>query len=205
MNSPERSPSWEAAVFYATWRFIIALSWAISIQSHPSLSVSVPCIYFFPFWLSHQNSICIPLLIHTCYMLCPSHPPWVDYCNCTYSKSTVYWCGWWIWKDLEGIGRFLIEIVSRHFRGGTDGNQEEPETDEPMSRPPHRHAQWRAVKIRLLSSWRVSVCPHATDRKAPERFSGSFAFLYVRILIFVKIGQRQRTSGCSSERKRYFE
>jgi hypothetical protein len=27
------------------------------------------------FWLSHQYPICIPLLPHSCYMLCPSHRP----------------------------------------------------------------------------------------------------------------------------------
>jgi hypothetical protein len=29
----------------------------------------------FPFWLSHQYPICIPLLPHSCYMPCPHHPP----------------------------------------------------------------------------------------------------------------------------------
>jgi hypothetical protein len=31
-------------------------------------------------WFSHQyhTSICIPLLPHSCYMPCPSHPPWLD-------------------------------------------------------------------------------------------------------------------------------
>jgi hypothetical protein len=27
------------------------------------------------FWLSHQYPICIPLLPHSSYMPCPSHPP----------------------------------------------------------------------------------------------------------------------------------
>jgi hypothetical protein len=30
------------------------------------------------FWLSHQYHCCIPLLSHSCYMPCPSHPPWLD-------------------------------------------------------------------------------------------------------------------------------
>jgi hypothetical protein len=29
------------------------------------------------FWISHQYPICIPLLTHSCYMPCPSHPPWL--------------------------------------------------------------------------------------------------------------------------------
>jgi hypothetical protein len=31
----------------------------------------------------------------------------------------------WIGKDLEGIGRGVIEILSRHLTGGTEGNHEE--------------------------------------------------------------------------------
>jgi hypothetical protein len=30
------------------------------------------------FWLSHQNRTCFLLLPHSCYMPCPSHPPWLD-------------------------------------------------------------------------------------------------------------------------------
>jgi hypothetical protein len=26
-------------------------------------------------WISHQYPICIPLLPHSCYMPCSSHPP----------------------------------------------------------------------------------------------------------------------------------
>jgi hypothetical protein len=33
------------------------------------------------FWLSHQYPICIPPLPHSCYMPCPSHPPWLDHSN----------------------------------------------------------------------------------------------------------------------------
>jgi hypothetical protein len=29
------------------------------------------------FWISHQYRICIPLLSHSCYMPCPSHPSWL--------------------------------------------------------------------------------------------------------------------------------
>jgi hypothetical protein len=31
------------------------------------------------FWLSHQYSICIPFLPHSCYMPRPSHPSWLDH------------------------------------------------------------------------------------------------------------------------------
>jgi hypothetical protein len=30
------------------------------------------------FLLSNQYPICIPLLLHSCYMFCPSHPSWLD-------------------------------------------------------------------------------------------------------------------------------
>jgi hypothetical protein len=33
------------------------------------------------FSLSHQYSICIPLLSHLCYMTCPCHPPQLHHCN----------------------------------------------------------------------------------------------------------------------------
>jgi hypothetical protein len=36
------------------------------------------------FWLSHQNYICISLLPQSCYMPCPSHPPWLDNSNYTW-------------------------------------------------------------------------------------------------------------------------
>jgi hypothetical protein len=38
------------------------------------------------FWLSHQNPICI-ILLHACYMPCPSHPPWLDHSN--YVKENI--------------------------------------------------------------------------------------------------------------------
>jgi hypothetical protein len=28
-------------------------------------------------WLSHKNTVHIPVLPHACYMPCPSHPPWL--------------------------------------------------------------------------------------------------------------------------------
>jgi hypothetical protein len=41
--------------------------------------------YRYPsFWISHRNSIIIPLLPHACYMSCTSHTPWLDHSNCTW-------------------------------------------------------------------------------------------------------------------------
>jgi hypothetical protein len=40
------------------------------------------------FWLSHQY-ICIPLLPHSCYMPCPSRPPWLHHFNYTYRGVQV--------------------------------------------------------------------------------------------------------------------
>jgi hypothetical protein len=31
--------------------------------------------FVLPFWFSHQYTICIPLLPHSCYMPCQSHLP----------------------------------------------------------------------------------------------------------------------------------
>jgi hypothetical protein len=41
------------------------------------------------FWLSHEYPICIPLLSHSSYMLCPSHPPWLDHSNYTWRRVQV--------------------------------------------------------------------------------------------------------------------
>jgi hypothetical protein len=74
-----------------------SLSWAISIQSTPSHSISQRSIlilswssqWSFSSWLSHQYPICIPLLPHSCYMLCPSHPPWLDHSDYTWRRAQV--------------------------------------------------------------------------------------------------------------------
>jgi hypothetical protein len=42
------------------------------------------------FWIPHQYPICIPLLPHSCYMPCRSHPPSLyhsNYTNLIYLKS----------------------------------------------------------------------------------------------------------------------
>jgi hypothetical protein len=40
-------------------------------------------------WISHQHPICIPLLPHSCYIPCRSHPPWLDHSNYTWRKIQV--------------------------------------------------------------------------------------------------------------------
>jgi hypothetical protein len=46
------------------------------------------------FWLSHKYSICFPLLPHSCYMPCPSHPPSLDHSN-------------YVWRGVQ-VMKFLI-------------------------------------------------------------------------------------------------
>jgi hypothetical protein len=41
------------------------------------------------FWISHQYPICIPPVPHSCYMPCPSHPPWLDHSNYTCRRVQV--------------------------------------------------------------------------------------------------------------------
>jgi hypothetical protein len=48
----------------------------------PSMSRSSQ--WFLSSWISHQYPICIPLRPHSCYMPCPSHPPWLDHSNHTW-------------------------------------------------------------------------------------------------------------------------
>jgi hypothetical protein len=40
------------------------------------------------FQLSHKNPTAF-LFPHACYMLCLSHPPWLDCCNCTWQRVQV--------------------------------------------------------------------------------------------------------------------
>jgi hypothetical protein len=91
-------------IFYGTRRFITvftrALHWSLpsarSIQSVPSYR-NLSKIYFniahpstswsLSFWLSHQYPILI--LLHSCCMPCPSHPPWLDHYNYTWRRVQV--------------------------------------------------------------------------------------------------------------------
>jgi hypothetical protein len=86
---------------YGTRKFITvftralhwSLFWARSIQSIPSHPISRRSILILfnhlrlglpsglSIWLFHQCSICIPLRPLSCYMPCPSHPPWLDHSN----------------------------------------------------------------------------------------------------------------------------
>jgi hypothetical protein len=70
---------------YEMPRFIIAytttchlsLYWEKLIQpTHSHHRLNLPRELFFFFWFSNQNSLCIPLLFHMCYMRRPYHPPW---------------------------------------------------------------------------------------------------------------------------------
>jgi hypothetical protein len=71
---------------------------------HPSTSWSSQ--WSLPLWISHQYPICIPLLPHSYYKPCPSHPPWLEFYStrkkevhvvvlrhsyCAHSKSTLAW------------------------------------------------------------------------------------------------------------------
>jgi hypothetical protein len=40
-------------------------------------------------WISNQNPVCIPLLPHSCYMPCSSHPPWLDHSKYTWWRVQV--------------------------------------------------------------------------------------------------------------------
>jgi hypothetical protein len=51
---------------------------------HPPTSWSSQWPLFF--WVSHKYTICIPILPHSCYMPCPSHPPWLDHSNYTWRR-----------------------------------------------------------------------------------------------------------------------
>jgi hypothetical protein len=46
------------------------------------------------FWISHQYPICIPLL-HSFYMPCSSHPPWLDHSNYAWRRVQVMNVPFW--------------------------------------------------------------------------------------------------------------
>jgi hypothetical protein len=124
----EMGPSREAAscaatknfpAFYGSRRFITvftralhwSLSWARWIQSIPlrpnlsfstNLRLGIPSSLFF--WLSHQYPIYIPLFPPSCYIPCPSHPPWLDHCN-------------YIWRRTQPMKLLIMQFssISRHF------------------------------------------------------------------------------------------
>jgi hypothetical protein len=93
--------------FYGTRRLITvftralhwSLSWARSIQSIPSHSVSLRSILTLstdlrlglPSGLFPSGyPTCIPLRPNSCYMPCPSHPPWLDHSNYTWRRVQSY-------------------------------------------------------------------------------------------------------------------
>jgi hypothetical protein len=77
-------------------------SWARPIQSTSPHRTSTRCIlilsnhlrlgvpsWLFPFWLSHQQPIRVPLLPHSCYMPRLSHPRRLHYCNYTWRRVQI--------------------------------------------------------------------------------------------------------------------
>jgi hypothetical protein len=55
----------------------------LTLSTHPRLGLPSGL-----FWFSHQYSVYIPLFPHTCYMPCPSHPPWFVYTQTTTKLSS---------------------------------------------------------------------------------------------------------------------
>jgi hypothetical protein len=49
------------------------------------------------FWFSHHYPICIPLLTHSCYIPCPSHPPWLDHSN-------------YVWRGVQVMKLFIMQF-----------------------------------------------------------------------------------------------
>jgi hypothetical protein len=115
----ELSPSWEAANCAATEEFPSVLwnpKFHYLVHKSPPL-VPIPSqinsIYTIPpylskihfnivrpstswsfqwslsFWISHQYPTCIPSLPHSCYVPCPSHPPWLDHSNYIWRRVQV--------------------------------------------------------------------------------------------------------------------
>jgi hypothetical protein len=85
--------SGELLFSFETWKYLFTHSWSWALlEKLPIVQPlkNFPAFYgtrrFLSFWPSHQYPICVPLLPHSCYMPCPSHPPWLD----NSKKSTSY-------------------------------------------------------------------------------------------------------------------
>jgi hypothetical protein len=67
------------------------------------LRIGLP-IGLFPFGLPTNILICIPLLPHSCYISCPSHPPWLYHSN-------------YIWRRVLVMKLLIMQFspISRHF------------------------------------------------------------------------------------------
>jgi hypothetical protein len=78
-----------------------------TIPSLQDLFIYCSATYFLPsywllcFWLSHQYSIWIPLVPHSCYMPCPFHP-WLDHS---------------VWQEVQVMKLLIMQFspISHHF------------------------------------------------------------------------------------------
>jgi hypothetical protein len=87
--------------FYGTQRFITvltralhwSLSWVRSIQSIPPYPISLRSILILSSYLRlvvwFLLALLFPISPNACYMLCPSHPPWLDHSNYTWRRTQV--------------------------------------------------------------------------------------------------------------------
>jgi hypothetical protein len=64
------------------------------------------------FWLSHQYPTCIPPLPLSCYMPCPSHPPWLDHCNYSWRRVQVMTL---LIMQLSPTSSHFISLRSKYF------------------------------------------------------------------------------------------
>jgi hypothetical protein len=49
--------------------------------------------------------------------------------------------------NCKGSGRGLLEILSRHFFGGNEENQENPQSGQPVSRPRFRVVWYKLINV----------------------------------------------------------
>jgi len=97
------------SALYGTWRSIAVITRAplipilrlmnpvhtfhlISLRSMLILSFHLCCLFStcpIPFMFADQNFVCIPHRSHACYILCPSHPPWLHHPN------NIWWHKLW--------------------------------------------------------------------------------------------------------------
>jgi hypothetical protein len=82
-------------------------------------------------------------------------------------------------KDPEGSGRGLIDVLSRHFPGGTNENHGNPQSEYPMSQPTVEPSTSRiqVYSVSIVSSLSVKWIIRGLDGRRPSQLKAAMVLL----------------------------